>query len=174
VKISVDRLFAHDLEAIEFDEQLMLSGELKERYPKGVRVAARITRISHGVFVEGAIDGTERETCARCLEPFFRSAHVEMAEPYSEDVAVKDAQFSDVAPLVGREIKFDELVGELLEVDEPIAAVCGETCLGICPECGVNRNVEACLCNGRAGATDLGRPDERLAGLAKFMQEPEV
>jgi uncharacterized protein len=149
VKISVDRLFSRAVEAIEIDERLALREELKERYPKGAHAVVKITKITHGVYVEGFVDGIERETCVRCLEPFFREAHVEVAEPYSEDVAPHDAQFSDVAPLVDRAIDLDELVSELLEVDEPIAAVCRESCLGICAECGGNRNLGECACGAK-------------------------
>ena len=173
VKISVDRLFSRDVEGIEFDERLSLHGDLKERYPQGARAVGKITKITHGVYVEGFVDGMERETFARCLEPFYREAHVEIAEPYSEDVAERDAQFSDVAPLIGREIDLDLLVVELLEVDEPIAAVCGESCLGICPECGGNRNLAECSCNARLAAARAQAASERWAGLTKFLQEPE-
>ena len=173
VKISVERLFSHDVDTIEIDERLALRGDLKERYPKGVRVGAKISKISRGVFVEGVVDGVERETCVRCLEPFHRSTHVEIAEPYSEDVKAEDAQFSDVAPLIDREIDLDALVSELLEVDEPMAAVCGEACLGICPVCGANRNLERCTCSNRARATEVEVRDSPFAGLAKFIQERE-
>lgn len=174
MKISVERLFSRDVEAIEIDERLALQGDLKKRYPKGVRVGAKISKISRGVYVEGFVDGVERETCVRCLEPFHRSTHVEIAEPYSEDVKEEEAQFSDVAPLVDREIDLDALVSELLEVDEPMAAICGEACLGICPVCGANRNLEKCACSSRAGSTGYDGIDSRFAGLAKFIQERET
>ena len=166
MKVSVERLFGSDVEAIEVDQDLQLPGDLGERYPAGVRLAAKITHITRGVYLEGTIDGTERETCVRCLEPFERHTHINVAEPFSEDVAPADAPFSDVAPLVDRLIDVDDLVTQLLEVDEPMAAVCRENCLGICSSCGANRNVESCNC-----ATVI--VDERLAGLAKFLEEAD-
>lgn len=167
VKLSVERLFGRDVEVIEFDQRLRLDAELAIRYPNGVRVVASVSPIQHGVYMEGVVEGREVETCARCLESFEREARVDIAEAFSEDVPAGDAQFSDLAPLVGREIDVNKLVEQLLEVDEPIAAVCSPTCRGICPMCGVNRNRESCDCR------DTGI-DERLAGLAKFMQEPGV
>lgn len=167
MKLSVERLFGRDVEVIEFDQRLRLNDELSARYPNGVRVVASVRPIQHGVYMEGVVEGREVETCARCLEPFEREARVDLAEAFSEDVPASDAQFSDVAPLVGREIDLNELVEQLLEVDEPIAAVCSPACRGICPMCGANRNRERCECR------DTGI-DERLAGLAKFMQEPGV
>ena len=167
VKLSVERLFGRDIEVIEFDQRLRLSDDLAARYPDGVHVVASVRPIQHGVYMEGVVEGQEVETCARCLETFERTARVDIAEAFSEDVPAIDAQFSDVAPLVGREIDVSELVVQLLEVDEPMAAVCSETCRGICPMCGANRNRERCDCREP-------RVDERLAGLAKFLQEPGV
>lgn len=167
VKISVDRLFGRDVEVIEVDQHLRLGDDLAVRYPDGVRVVATVRPIQHGVYVEGDVAGREVETCVRCLEPFVRDTRVAIAEAFSEDVRPEDAQFADLAPLVDRTIDLSELVEQLLEVDEPIAAVCSEQCKGICPTCGANRNREPCSCRDE-------QIDERLAGLAKFMQEPGV
>jgi uncharacterized metal-binding protein YceD (DUF177 family) len=166
VKISVDRLFGADVDAIEVDQVVRPAGDLGERYPDGVRLAASIGRISHGVYMEGSIDGNELETCVRCLENFRRPTHIDVEETFSEDVAPSEAIFADVSPLVDRSIDIDALVAQLLEVDEPLAATCDARCKGICPMCGANRNVVSCTCEERI-------IDERLAGLSRFIQERE-
>ena len=164
MKISVDRLFHPDVEAIEVDQTIRLPGELGERYPSGVRVVGRITPISHGVHMAGSMTGIESETCARCLEAFSRDANIAVEETYSEDVRASDALFSDVAPLVDRSIDLTDLASQLLEVDEPMAAICSDSCLGICPSCGANKNQSPCACEEHI-------VDERLAGLAILRDE---
>lgn len=164
MKISVDRVFHPDVEAIEVDQRLRLAGDLAERYPDGVRVEAKITHIAHGVHVQGTLSGVERETCARCLETFARPTRIDIEETFSEDVRDEEDFWADVAPLVDRSIDLSDLVSQLLEVDEPMAAICSETCLGICPACGVNRNVIACGCEAHT-------VDARLAGLARLRDE---
>ena len=164
MKISVDRLYHPDVEAIEVDQPLRLSGELAVRYPDGVHVLATITKIAHGVHMRGTLEGTERETCVRCLEPFARPAKIEIEETFSEDVSPDEDLYADLAPLVDRSIDLSDLVSQLLEVDEPMAAICGESCRGICPVCGGNRNAVACSCEGRT-------IDARLAGLARLRDE---
>ena len=164
VKIPVDRLFHPDVEAIEIDTPLRLQGELAERYPDGVRVTGTVTHISHGVHMHGRVSGTERETCVRCLEDFARDANIAFDETFSEDVNPEEELFSDVAPLVDRNIDLSALVAQLLEVDEPLAAVCSADCQGICPMCGGNRNQVACACHEAV-------IDERLAGLAALRDE---
>jgi uncharacterized protein len=164
VKISVNRLFGSDVGALDVDQSVRPAGELKERYPNGVRVRAQIRGISHGVYLEGTLEGREHEMCARCLEAFSRNVSVPLLETYSEDVPESDALFSDVTPLLNREIDLGELVTQLLEVDEPIAAVCDERCRGICHICGGNRNVTVCACSEAT-------IDPRLAGLARLLEE---
>jgi uncharacterized protein len=164
VIIPVDRLFGSDVEAIEVNQVVRLSGDVGTRYPDGVKVVATITPISHGVYMEGFVEGVENETCVRCLEGFRRSTRVAVEEAFSEDVAPDDAVFAEVSPLVDRTIDLDDLVTQLLEVDEPMAAVCDERCKGICPVCGSNRNVSGCDCKETV-------IDERLAGLARLLQE---
>ena len=164
MKIPVDRLFGSDVEAIEVNQTVRPGGDVGARYPDGVNVVATIGRITHGVHMEGFVEGVETETCVRCLEEFKRATRVALAETFSEDVAPKDALFSDVSPLVNRTIDLDDLVTQLLEIDEPMAAVCDEACMGICPVCGGNRNVADCSCEASV-------KDERMAGLARLIQE---
>jgi len=164
LKIPVDRLVGSDVEAIEVDQVVRPGGDVGARYPDGVSVLATIGRIMHGVHMEGFVEGVETETCVRCLEEFRRPTRVAIAETFSEDVAPNDALFSEVSPLVNRTIDLDDLVTQLLEIDEPMAAVCDEACKGICPVCGGNRNVTGCACEAPVR-------DERLAGLARLIQE---
>ncbi len=164
MKISVDRLFHPDVEAIEVDQALRLTGDLASRYPDGVHVKARITPVTRGVHMQGTLEGVEAETCVRCLEPFARPAKIEIEETFSEDVGPEQDFYADVAPLVDRSIDLSDLVSQLLEVDEPMAAVCSASCLGICPVCGANRNTVACGCEAHT-------PDIRLAGLARLRDE---
>lgn len=164
MKIPVDRLFGADVEAIEVNQVVPVPGDVGLRYPDGVRIVAVISPISHGVYMEGYVEGVEMETCVRCLEDFKRPTRVAVEEAFSEDVAPEDAIFSEVSPLLDRAIDLDDLVVQLLEVDEPMAAICDERCKGICSVCGGNRNVTDCSCKESI-------VDERLAGLARLLQE---
>ena len=76
MKISVESLFHPDVEAIEVDQELRLSGDLATRYPEGVHVKAMIAPIAHGVHMQGTLEGKESETCVRCLEQFARGAKI--------------------------------------------------------------------------------------------------
>ena len=164
MKLSVDRLFHPAIEAIEVDQPVRLSGELASRYPDGVHLKAMVTPIVHGVHMRGTLEGEKRETCGRCLEPFARRASIKFDETFSEDVGPDEDLYAEVAPLVDRSIDLADLVSQLLEVDEPMAAICSDSCKGICPMCGANRNATACSCEAHS-------IDVRLAGLARLRDE---
>ncbi len=58
-------------------------------------------------------------------------------EPDEEETTYRlNGDLLDLAPLV-----HDACILEL-----PLAPLCSAECLGICPDCGANRNVEACAC----------------------------
>ena len=164
VKLSVAKLFGPEFTGLDVEQRLSFDGDLGARYPNGAGLTALVRKISHGVHMTGLLSGRERETCARCLEPFDRVVNVAVDETFSEDVPESEALLSDVAPLVGREIDLTELAAQLLEADEPIAAVCDERCKGICAKCGQNLNVARCACVDDA-------VDPRLAGLARLLEE---
>lgn len=167
MNIPVDRLFSPDVSFIEIEQRVRFAGDLAQRYPDGVLVQGKISHIRHGVHLEGTLRGLERETCGRCLEIFERPIDIHIAETFSEDVAPGEDVAATVSPLVDRNIDLTDLVSQLLEVDEPIAPLCSPDCRGICPTCGVNRNVASCTCVQSA-------VDPRLAGLARLRDEAET
>jgi uncharacterized protein len=164
MRIAVDRLFHPDVKSIELEQRIRLASDLAQRYPDGVMLHARIERIRHGVHLQGRLRGAERETCARCLEVFERPIDIEVAETFSEDMAEGEDAPATVSPLVDRHIDLTDLVSQLLEVNEPMAPLCSDECRGICPSCGVNRNVATCSCVPVES-------DPRLAGLARLRDE---
>lgn len=110
---------------------------------------------------------TELEVeCSRCLERFtmpvdrqFDLRYLPMGEPQSgadEDEIADD----DVSVTFYRddEINVGELLREQFYLALPMKPLCRADCRGICPHCGINRNVESCQCEGRW-------EDPRLAGL---------
>jgi uncharacterized protein len=61
----------------------------------------------------------------------------------------------------GPEIQLDRFVGEVLALAVPVQPLCRDDCRGLCPRCGVDRNVESCSC------TDA-RPESPFAVLASL------
>lgn len=112
--------------------------------------------------------------CSRCLEPFalpidreFDLRYLPSAahEPAGEDTDA-EVEDDDVAMTFYRDDKIDlrELLREQFYLALPMKPLCGPACLGICPQCGTNRNLAPCTCNPHW-------EDPRLAGLKTLITE---
>jgi uncharacterized protein len=107
-----------------------------------VALEALLESVSEGILVTGTIRATWEGECRRCLERATGEIVVEVRElcveePDDEETTYRlDGDLLDLAPIV-----HDACILEL-----PLAPLCSEGCLGICPECGANRNLERCAC----------------------------
>ncbi len=121
--------------------------------------------------VQGRIrrDGHLQLECDRCLKPLessialkFNREYVTTAD-YEALHAVELAE-DDLNLLVfdGVVIDVDALVREELLLAAPDQVLCQQNCQGICPTCGVDRNVTACVC-------ETAEIDPRWAGLKELV-----
>ncbi|HVB06417.1 MAG TPA: DUF177 domain-containing protein [Acidimicrobiales bacterium] len=107
-----------------------------------VCIDALLESVSEGILVTGVVRARWEGECRRCLERATGPLEVEVRElcveePDDEETTYRlDGDLLDLAPLV-----HDACILEL-----PLAPLCSEECLGICAECGANRNAEACAC----------------------------
>jgi uncharacterized protein len=124
---------------------------------------------TEGAFrVRGRMSCRIELACVRCLEPF----PLEVAEdldllylPVSANVGPESGQIpdavEDAAETEGRGLAPEELAVSFYRDDRidlshmiveqivlalPMKPLCRPDCQGLCPHCGVNRNVESCVC----------------------------
>ena len=55
----------------------------------------------------------------------------------------------NVAVFDGEGIELDEVIREEILLALPAAVLCRESCKGLCPICGVDRNLNDCQCESR-------------------------
>jgi uncharacterized protein len=117
-------------------------------------------------FAAGTFRGELTVACSRCVDPVklvideklrvtFMPPH-EM--PADDDTAVtKDDDAAgegpeiaeedlDVFPFDGERIDLEPLFREQFVLAIPYAPLCAETCKGLCPQCGIDRNTATCKC----------------------------
>ena len=96
--------------------------------------------------------GELETTCARCLEPAQVAVDVPLAVTFVSDRGRQDAATTRTRTSIafqGGEIDVgDELRDEIL-LALPINPLCKESCRGLCPVCGGNRNVDRLRLQGR-------------------------
>ena len=127
------------------------------------RVRLHAERDGSDVVVGGEIDSTVPVACGRCLEEFPARVRAVVdvrfiPRPPGGDRVELGSDDLDLDFYDGDEIDLSTLVQSETALALPMKPLCREDCRGLCPVCGTNRNLAACVCPERA-------PDPRLGAL---------
>ncbi|HVE71368.1 MAG TPA: DUF177 domain-containing protein [Thermoanaerobaculia bacterium] len=104
---------------------------------------------------DGTVSFTADLTCARCAEPYpianTSTFHVRFrprpeASAENEEVEITDKEELDVEFYSARAVPLRDFAMEQIQLSIPMKPLCDESCLGLCPNCGVNRSREGCSC----------------------------
>lgn len=135
--------------------------------------AIELVRAGKGIVVRSDLDTTIELTCCRCLDVFEEDVHVRFDEMYYPqfDLATGKAlrlEYDDIEAefIIGNVDRFDlsETIRQHVEISRPFMPRCQPGCLGICAECGAERNVSQCNCAAEA-------PDIRMAPIKEMLQQ---
>ena len=126
---------------------------------------------SPGFRCEAQYSYEQTVACDRCLAPIGQSIEGEVRlliltnapQPTTDEVELT-AEDLEILPLAGEEFDPQEVLIEQLQLNVPMRAICGEDCRGLCPDCGINRNLESCNC-------DEARIDPRWEALRGLKDE---
>jgi uncharacterized protein len=126
-----------------------------------LRGTIRVTRIQGGLLVQGTIESQLSLECVRCLEPSKLPLVLELegmfrlpgeSRQLDTPYAVSEGGWLDLTPLL-REQSWLAI---------PMKPLCDPNCKGLCPQCGVNLNLESCAC-------ETAHIDPRLAVLKELL-----
>lgn len=150
-----------------------------------VRFSGSLTRAGDRFHLRGRIDATLQLMCGRCLTSVPKRVDTAVDLTYVPDgllagTAAKDAgagggdeevelQDEDLNTSYYRDHVLDlgEMLREQFYLALPMQPLCRPDCKGLCPQCGVDRNVEQCDCQSEW-------VDPRLSGLkALVTRKPE-
>jgi uncharacterized protein len=128
------------------------------------------------VFAAGRFQGELTVACSRCVEPVklaideqlrvtFMPASEMPAEDDETDSETTEGEEGaevgtedlDLFPYDGEVVDLEPLLREQFVLAVPFAPLCRETCKGLCPQCGIDRNSGTCTCEAPI--------DPRLAAL---------
>ena len=115
--------------------------------------------VHDGILVTGKATTTWQGACRRCLEEATGPLEVSFQE-----LCVEQGDEETTYPLGAEELVLDPIVHDACILDLPLAPLCNEGCLGICPQCGTNLNLETCLCAVQISIRTLVRALLGLAG----------
>jgi len=127
------------------------------------RLRLQIDRDGDEVDVRGEVRASVPQMCGRCAEGFTAPVTADLdvrfaPKPPRVDGAELGRDDLDVDFYVDDRIDLDRVIETETTLAIPMKPLCDPGCRGLCPVCGVNRNLNPCACAERA-------PDPRLAVL---------
>jgi uncharacterized protein len=146
----------HSLVLEDPDGALELDAEA-ELLLRGFRFEGELTFDGRDYRVRGSLAGNLEAACDRCLARFVAPLEAPVAcRAVPQESGMPDgADVEDSVIVLGDDRRLD--LGEALRQaalpEVPIKNVCRPDCRGICPTCGVNRNLEPCSCSGTTSDT---------------------
>jgi uncharacterized protein len=145
--VDLSHCFSFDLERLERPEVVSLAP---------VEFRGRLTSSEVGFVVTGSVRFSGSIACSRCLTPVNFEGEEPVSWVFSPEPEPKGATLQDEV-LLNRDdfdivhyreprIFFDPFIEEELQLEIPLKPLCGESCKGICPACGADRNNTECGC----------------------------
>ncbi|MDR3764455.1 MAG: DUF177 domain-containing protein [Acidobacteriota bacterium] len=156
-----------DLEVrkLEFDErfqagEIEFGEDVKQASELATDGRAELIREHHGgqdtvddIRIVGKLAVQVEAGCARCLEPvtipvsrsFDLLYRPLKGEKRAEEVSIHEAE-TEIGFYSGEGMELEDALREQVLLAVPIKVLCREDCKGLCPVCGVNRNLKSCQC----------------------------
>jgi len=145
-----EQRFSQSLEAGELAFE-----ESELRLIEPVRIAGQIRRKSGELEISGELHTNAALPCARCLKEVELPIDVQFAERFVAGVSWRNEEQHELSRedldlgLAGEAIELNDLVKEEILLAVPGHVLCSESCKGICPACGVDKNSSDCNCENR-------------------------
>jgi len=128
------------------------TAEFQQQGPLKVSAVAEL--LSSEIRIRGHLATRLNASCDRCLAPvgipiehdfdlFYRPMETIARE---EEIEVPEDE-AEVGFYSGDSIELADVVTEQVILSVPMKIVCRTGCLGLCPVCGVDRNLEKCRCS---------------------------
>jgi len=139
-----------------------------------LEVNASIYKAGDKFILEGEFQGGIKINCDRCLEPFhhdvkvrFRSVmalislHNDQPDKRTDKELIEEDLDIDI--IKADVIDLKDIIKEQIFLNLPMKLICSADCRGLCPQCGVNLNLETCSC-----LSDKGHPAFKRLKTLKF------
>ena len=118
----------------------------------------RLLRTHHGLLVNATVEVQMDAACARCLTDFARTSTLTLEEecyptvdPATGRTMSPPDESEGVMHVDTRQmLDLSDVLRQYLLTVEPLKSLCRPDCLGLCPECGADLNMEKCKCDTRA------------------------
>ena len=124
-----------------------------------VELDLTLQSVSEGVLASGTASVQLRGQCARCLDEISDEGSFDLQELYFYPGNEVDEEESVVEDDT---IDLEEALRDAVVLELPFTPLCEEDCLGLCPDCGFNRNLDP----GHGHGEQVDPRWSQLSGLA--------
>ncbi len=141
-------------ERIEDLNEIYREGQFRDfHFPGTLEVNLVYYRSGQEIFFQGSLDGVFEGCCSRCLQtysfPLSQNFEIALAPlPDDSEIRAKELNRDELglSYYAAEEINLSPLIREQVLLALPTRPLCGDQCRGLCAGCGVNLNVESCIC----------------------------
>jgi len=154
MRIELDKLEEHGgrFERLYDTNELPLD-DPEVRLVEPAEVSGRVRREGTEVALSGQLQAKLEVVCGRCLQPVELPISADFSERFVRDVSWAAEEQHELQPedlnvsvFDGEGLELDDLVREELLLAVPVNVLCREDCKGLCPSCGIDRNLSKCQC----------------------------
>jgi len=119
-----------------------------------IQLSAHLTMHNVTVQCDGSLQGRLALPCNRCLGPARVPIEIPVHTifvptpkvPVEDGTVDPEADDLDFAHHDGATIDLGPTMREYIILAVPLIILCKDDCLGLCPQCGIDRNVAVCSC----------------------------
>ncbi len=107
------------------------------------RLTGTLSAVGEVIRVRGTLTFTGMSRCMRCLVETSKSMETPVEAVFA---LAPDPENPDLYLYEGDAIDPLDMAADAATLALPLSWRCGEDCQGLCPVCGVNRNLQPCTC----------------------------
>jgi uncharacterized protein len=154
MRIELDKLKEHGgkFERLYDTNELPLD-DPEVRLVEPAEVSGRVRREGTEVALSGQLQAKLEVVCGRCLQPVELPISADFSERFVRTVSWAAEEQHELQPedlnisvFDGEGLELDDLVREELLLAVPVNVLCRDDCKGLCPSCGIDRNLSQCQC----------------------------
>ena len=147
--IRLNKFLSSEQISLEINDNFVINDDdflLKTHLQKDIIFNGDIFKVDENVLLNGTIKYTFTDECARCLTPFDNTVETKF-----EAFLVRELDENNESDEIQLKISegcvdLEETIKQMIYLTMPMKSLCKKDCIGICPNCGVNLNLEKCKC----------------------------
>jgi len=136
-------------ESVLLDQEMLAPATIADsRVPEGGEAECSFVLESYsgGVMATGTVRAPWNGVCRRCTIPVDGVLDLSLKERYCDPPGRGEPEDEEAYPIVEDAVDLAPMVHEAILSELPLAPLCRDDCLGLCPHCGNDRNAEPCRC----------------------------